>query len=1148
LTQVTAAWAIVAILAGFAAAWLAARSVGLLAHSLVHSFTWVLLGAIAVAGWPRQWSLGKAGMFLFAIIASIAMTSSWSVPVNVLAPAMMLAAIGAIHGSRERGILYAASGAIVIFAIWRLSLTSIPTLWLIADNFAQAMGRIVGWIAGEPLWVGATYGGFDFLVLMLAFCAGWLALSPGPWLWRLIFALAAIALGQIIYLWALSAAPKLLAVLPPPKQPDPAIPFQQDTKTWPDMVRDVVPWNAPVLCALIQLTIAGFMLRWASLRELPTRRESAPGGWRMDRVPASILCGFLALLVPAVMLFGTGPADQLKGKKIVFYENGFLNWLRAEHGQYGRLSIGMYGMMPSFVQSLGGRALISPDLSDADLKDADVLVILYPNRAWSDWSESNGQIQRIWNFIRRGGSLLIFSDHTIREVDGRNRANDLLQPREFANSRRAELQKFLEICQAHRVEVDSGAPISGVLPVAPEDFADDVPKGFDQKPANLAYDAAHEKQAKAEYDRLRKLADSQDSALRVRFDAAEFAVGGWLQSYEALAHPTTTGMHDDRNQFGVVIGASMETHWPARPLLVGRWGWIDEGDAGSASAMLGNHKYDPGEKLGDMVLAAEQTVGDGRIVAFSDTSSATNGINVGAHQFTSRLLCYLAGGGANPQSPWRQVLGALSALALVLLVGGRPVAWRAGSVGLLLACAIGVCISRTFDATEVIPDGSMIQGDRPVVNSDPVTGHAQTPRQEWTPAPSGGRSRLMYIDSSHLPESSEESWRPDGTMGLCMAFMRDGYLALQLPELTAARLSKAAFYVCVGPTRHFTPAEHEIIRTYINDGGIFIITAGWDKTGAAQELLSDYGMYIGIAPPMPGAPAPEPLGFFKAPYYQSPDESKYQCFVRFFAAWPVGPNPAQTKLDGLTAIANGRLSNNQDLPVILVRQLGKGKIVLVGDTCFAMNKNLETEGGELFDQMRENADFWRWFIPYLTESTPWIPPKQVPLDPATGKPLAPETQPTTQPDTQPAEAPMTQPLGPALPATEPTPPAQPTTVPTQPTAEVLMRTGPSRRASLDAECASVSGTAAKNECGGQCPPYDSMCRVGRALPAVFSEHYVGTSACRFCSLLRYSGGGLGWGPFAREILARHNPHPSPPPEYRRRGQELRADSLYEEAA
>src|SRR5262249_9485631 len=38
---------------------------------------------------------------------------------------------------------------------------------------------------------------------------------------------------------------------------------------------------------------------------------------------------------------------------------------------------------------------------------------------------------------------------------------------------------------------------------------------------------------------------------------------------------------------------------------------------------------------------------------------------------------------------------------------------------------------------------------------------------------------------------------------------------------------------------------------------------------------------------------------------------------------------------------------------------------------------------------------------------------------------------------------------------------------------------------------------------------------------------------RFCPLPRYSGGGLGRG-FAQEIIVRHNPLPSPPPEYRGR--------------
>ena len=116
---------------------------------------------------------------------------------------------------------------------------------------------------------------------------------------------------------------------------------------------------------------------------------------------------------------------------------------------------------------------------------------------------------------------------------------------------------------------------------------------------------------------------------------------------------------------------------------------------------------------------------------------------------------------------------------------------------------------------------------------------------------------------------------------------------------------------------------------------------------------------------MAGTPAgekePEPLGFFKSPYVEA---KGYRAHVRFHAAWPVGSTDQSARV-----IAYGA----SEVPAIIMRPVGKGKIVLVGDTSFVMNKNLEREGGEAFEGMRENADFWRWFIPYLTGGPAWYP-------------------------------------------------------------------------------------------------------------------------------------------------------------------------------
>ena len=163
----------------------------------------------------------------------------------------------------------------------------------------------------------------------------------------------------------------------------------------------------------------------------------------------------------------------------------------------------MYGMLPVYLENLGAKSVISKDLSEEDLREADAVILIFPDQPWTE-----GQLDRIWDFVRRGGSLLVLGEHTTRDRDGSSRFNDVLGP----------------------------------------------------------------------------------TAMRVAFDCATFAVGGWLQSYEAMIHPTTAGIPDDRNQLGVVIGASVRSGWRARPMAVGRWGWSDLGDEGSSRAMIGNER------------------------------------------------------------------------------------------------------------------------------------------------------------------------------------------------------------------------------------------------------------------------------------------------------------------------------------------------------------------------------------------------------------------------------------------------------------------------------------------------------------------------------------------------------------------------------
>jgi hypothetical protein len=213
-----------------------------------------------------------------------------------------------------------------------------------------------------------------------------------------------------------------------------------------------------------------------------------------------------------------------------------------------------------------------------------------------------------------------------------------------------------------------------------------------------------------------------------------------------------------------------------------------------------------------------------------------------------------------------------------------------------------------------------------------------------------------------------------------MNLMRNGYLTLALPEITAERLQRAAIVICVGPQREFTSAQCGMIQQFVDNGGIFILTAGYDCREAAEPLVKTFGFYIGNRPDDMGnvPPPPEPMGHFKSPYINLGD---YMPHVRFHAAWPIGFLGKDMPASNVRVIANG--PKNQ--PVMMARRFGKGTFVLVGDTGFAMNKNLEWEDGRPFDGMRENADFWRWFLTDLSDQNRWIPPKQSPVtQPAAG--------------------------------------------------------------------------------------------------------------------------------------------------------------------
>ena len=102
-------------------------------------------------------------------------------------------------------------------------------------------------------------------------------------------------------------------------------------------LKDQIPWTLPLVAAILHSLVAFFLLHWS-------RAEPRAVSPRRSLPLIAIITAALAIAVPGASMLCWNRLD-LNGKTIVFYKKGFLNWMKPEWGDYGRLSQGMYGLL-----------------------------------------------------------------------------------------------------------------------------------------------------------------------------------------------------------------------------------------------------------------------------------------------------------------------------------------------------------------------------------------------------------------------------------------------------------------------------------------------------------------------------------------------------------------------------------------------------------------------------------------------------------------------------------------------------------------------------------------------------------------------------------------------------------------------------------
>ena len=398
-----------------------------------------------------------------------------------------------------------------------------------------------------------------------------------------------------------------------------------------------------------------------------------------------------------------------------------------------------------------------------------------------------------------------------------------------------------------------------------------------------------------------------------RDDTADSLTQRWEDNLQSAPVAATASSSPGRNHFSLDRPASIRVSWPAGPLLVGRWAWNELGTDPDRPEALA---YVPGERLGDLVLAAQQNVGRGTVVVLDAACVSNNGIPF-SYTFTGPLLASLAANHPTPLAWWRQLLGlAAAGTAIVLLFrqfessqAGRlhyPLLLAAASAA--LALAVIACNLLNNATSDLLPAGTKTAA-RPII----------------------------YVDGSHLEAMGKDPRGENGIGPFMRVLASNGYLPLVAPDISPVRLNRAAMLISIAPGKAFSSGEIAAVDEFVKQGGFFLSMVGSPDAEPSRALLEQLRLRIGPMPLPPWVHEPEtaPLGSF---YYPN----REQAMAEFFAAWPVSSGPGGESWPKDDPVR---------WPVVAGNPIGKGQAFLIGDSAFALKKN--------FGPFSPNANFWQ---------------------------------------------------------------------------------------------------------------------------------------------------------------------------------------------
>ncbi len=408
----SAAW-IVAF--AFAAAWIASGAAGMLGFAIARALSGCALIVCCILGYSRKSPRQSPAIFLGAVLLGFLALSVQNTTANIFAVSMILAVIAGRRRGPDSRLMRDAATSVAALAVFQFAQYSIPFVWHLADGFGAVCGKTVSLLTAHPLNVGATFGGVDFLVLLFCFYATRrFSVAPAEKLRLLITGVALVLVVQIVYLAILSLSETWLSLLPKAYYVTETDSNRLGEWAWQNMFRDAIPWNLPAVAVILHGIATALLLRSvrckaneaAALKPDLSKRNEAVSLGELGGDAVGYVFPIALFLLVLFLSVGLPKSGSLAGKTItIFSPDGSAQRVP----KYDAPGENGFGLLPVFIETLGGKTQISQTLSEEELKQTDLLIVasLQGMRPWP-----KEQIERVRNYVQEGGKLFIAASNS----------------------------------------------------------------------------------------------------------------------------------------------------------------------------------------------------------------------------------------------------------------------------------------------------------------------------------------------------------------------------------------------------------------------------------------------------------------------------------------------------------------------------------------------------------------------------------------------------------------------------------------------------------------------------------------------------------------------------------------------------------------